>query len=303
MARDWEATLEAWVKPASESEEEKRDRTQQEILDAIKAHARLGKEPVRVYAKGSYKNNTNVRLDSDVDINAEYYGFYYSDFHDSVQGLTNADVGFTPYTGTYSVAQFKADLAEALSTAFGQTAVTAGNIAFRVREKRTTLPADVVPCFEYHLIDGRDSYGNARFRQGVRMFPQRGGTIDNWPAQHYENGVRKNDRTHRQFKRIVRALKRLENEMVDQGIITQMPSYFIECLVFNAPDTDFGHMTYLRDMREVIATIHNATLTDDACSEWVEVNDVKYLFRANPSWTRPQAHTFAARAWTYMGLE
>jgi hypothetical protein len=303
MTRNWEATLEAWVRPASENEEEKRDRTQQEISDAIRAHPKLAKEPIRIYAKGSYKNNTNVRLDSDVDINAEYYGFVYSDIHSSVQGLTKEDVGITPYTGDYSVDQFKSDLNEALVRAFGSSAVTPGNIAYRIREKKTTLPADVVPCFENWIIDGRNQYGSARYRQGVRIFPRRGSYINNWPTQHYENGVLKNDATGRRFKRIVRALKRLENELVDQGLLKSVPSYLIECLVYNVPNDRFGHPTYLADIRSALAVIFNGTLRDDACEDWEEVNGVKFLFRGNPSWTREQAHTFADKAWDYMGLE
>ena len=69
---NWDDLLLSWTKPASDNEEGKRDRTQREIKAAIDAHPRLGHESVHVYAKGSYANNTNVRLDSDVDIDVEY---------------------------------------------------------------------------------------------------------------------------------------------------------------------------------------------------------------------------------------
>jgi hypothetical protein len=55
-------------------------------------------------------------------------------------------------------------------------------------------------------------------------------------------------------------------------------------------------------MRGVLASIFNATLTDDACKDWVEVNDVKYLFHSSQPWTRIQAHGLASAAWNHMGL-
>ena len=69
--RDWEAWLAAASAPASATEEAQRDRTETRIRDAI-ARAPDIPSSVRVYAKGSYANNTNVRRDADVDIAVEW---------------------------------------------------------------------------------------------------------------------------------------------------------------------------------------------------------------------------------------
>ncbi len=66
MARDWEATLQSWVRPASDTEERKRDRAVQAVTDALNALPDVRSLPINVYPKGSYANNTNVRADSDV---------------------------------------------------------------------------------------------------------------------------------------------------------------------------------------------------------------------------------------------
>ena len=83
MAKDWEATLRAWVKSPSDAEDAKRDKTQTEIKQALASSAHLKGVGYKLYAKGSYANNTNVRLDYDVDIAVdiavECTDFYYHD--------------------------------------------------------------------------------------------------------------------------------------------------------------------------------------------------------------------------------
>ena len=135
----------------------------------------------------------------------------------------------------------------ALVEAFGRGAVTRGNIAIRIRENQTILPADVVPCFEYHLIHGRTPSGRALYRQGHRVYPDNGSPVENYPQQQYENGVAKNTQTGHRYKHLVRILKNLENEIVEQGLLKDVPSYLIECLVFNVRDEAFGHATYMAD--------------------------------------------------------
>src|SRR5437868_2224143 len=66
-----EDKLSGWTGPSSSSEQEKQDRTERMIRDAIDAHRAFEDCTLTVFAKGSYANNTNVRADSDVDIAVE----------------------------------------------------------------------------------------------------------------------------------------------------------------------------------------------------------------------------------------
>ena len=107
----------------------------------------------------------------------------------------------------------------------------------------------------------------------------------------------------REFKRMVRALKRLENELVTAGVLTELPSYFTECLVYNVPNDLLNRATYVADMRAVLMTIFNETLTDEKCAKWLEASELKWLFHSAQSWTRQQAHALADKAWDHMGFE
>jgi hypothetical protein len=306
MARDWEETLRAWVKPPSDNEDAKRNKTEEEIKTALRASPLLKPIGYKVYAKGSYANNTNVRLDYDVDIAVECTDFYYHDQTGAAADAKKAAVEskFTPYKGGYTSKQFKADVEQALVDYYGRSAVKRGNMAMRVREKKTTLPADVVPCFEYHLVYDTDFWGNVKYHQGTRLYPDAGSHIHNWPQQQYAKGVAKNEATGSRYKRMVRALKRLENELVKKGKLkTELPSFLMECLVYNVPNDHFHHKTYLTDMREVLAYIFNQTLKYEKCEEWREVSERKYLFRPSQPWTWQQSHDLADQAWEYMGLE
>lgn len=303
MTRDWEQTLSTWGKPASETEENKRDRTERAIRDALAKSPFCRDLPLNVYAKGSYANRTNVRGDSDVDVNVEYDGIYYYDFLFDLEGKSGDDFGWTGTNGQEPTPKAFKDLVQAaLVDAFGSGAVTRGNKALEVKEGSTSLAADVVPCFTYHRYARLDQYGKPAATVGTKLFPDSGQAILNWPQQHYDNGVAKNRRTGERFKKMVRCLKRLENEMVEKGVAKEVPSYLIECLVYNAPDEDFRD-TLVSNLRAVLATIFNATLSESACAEWVEVNELKYLFKGDQKWTWQDAHWFADSAWTYVGFE
>jgi hypothetical protein len=61
--------------------------------------------------------------------------------------------------------------------------------------------------------------------------------------------VAKNNQTGYRYKHLVRILKRLENELVDHGLVGKLPSYLLECLVFNVPPDAFGYPNYTDDLR------------------------------------------------------
>ena len=72
MAKYTEKQLESWRKPPSDSEETKLENSERMVRDAINSDEKLKKKSTEIFGQGSYVNNTNVRLNSDIDINIRY---------------------------------------------------------------------------------------------------------------------------------------------------------------------------------------------------------------------------------------
>ncbi|MGD0506855.1 MAG: nucleotidyltransferase [Terriglobales bacterium] len=270
------------------------------IRDAIRSSKKLTGMNIEVFAQGSYKNNTNVKQDSDVDICVCLMDVCYTDYV-FAQGLTDADVGLKP--APYSSRQFRDDVGEALTQRFAATGLKRGDKAFDIHANTYRVDADVVACIE-HRRYSRGLFA-PQYISGTQFFSDSGKEIVNWPKQHYENGVQKNIATRNRFKYITRAIKRLRNEMADNGVpaAKSVPSYLTECLVWNAPDAGLGAESYVPAFRQSLAHLIVGTLTNESCKEWGEVNELKYLFRGGQPWTRQQAHEFVIAAWNYIGFK
>ncbi len=294
MSRDWESTFRLWGQAPSQTERDKCENAERAVRKAIAESAALSARSITVFAQGSYANRTNVRQNSDVDICVLCHDAFY---YDLPAGALPEAYGFTP--ARYEYAQFKDEVAAALSAYFGYRAVTRGNKAFDVHANTYRVDADVVPAFDYRRYTSASGY-----HEGTKFLPDRGGTVINWPTQNYDNGVSKNQRTRERFKAMVRIMKRLRNEMTEVAIGAAKPiaSFLIECLVWNVPDEGFGHRTYEEDVRCVIAHLWKETRTLKACSEWGEINELKYLFGGAQPWTPEQVNTFLQAAWSYVGF-
>ena len=301
VATEWEDVFRMWSKPSSETEQQKAANAESMIRAAIRDCDRFKGKDIEIFAQGSYRNNTNVRRESDVDITVRCNDVCYADLS-GVAGLRDTDVGLSDATYTYR--ELKNDVEAALKEKFGKDGVTRGSKAFDVHPTSYRVDADVVAVFQhrryYRATDGRIYY-----HLGSEFWPDTGGSIINWPQQHHENGVEKNKATGNRFKYITRVLKRLRNHMADQGIAAAkpIPSYLIECLVWNVPNSHFGHDDYVTDVRDALAHLFNDTMLQERCKEWGEVNELKYLFGPAQPWTREKAFRFVDAAWDFLDFE
>lgn len=297
----WEDTFQSWAKPPGQTEQDKCDNAVRAVRKAIDGSAALKTRKVTVFPQGSYRNRTNVRADSDVDVCVLCTDVCFTDYSMS-DGLADADVGLSLHP--YSFGQFKNDVEAALQTYFGKASVSRGNKAFDVHENSYRVDADVVTCYE-HLRYMRRNGGGFYYLSGTELRPDNGGRVINWPEQNYENGVGKNEATGRRFKAVTRILKRLRNKMDEEGIpeASPIPSYLIECLVWNVPNEGFGHDTLTADVRWALAHLFNNTMKLEDFNEWGEVNELKYLFRTLQGWTADQAHKFLSATWDYIGFK
>lgn len=292
-----EADFREWSKPPTATEEQRCTNAENVVRNAIRSYPAFATRNIEVLPQGSYRNGTNVRANSDVDICVRCMDVC---FFDLPADYSKFDVGLVDADYTY--AEFKDDIERALTGYLGAAAVSRGNKAFDLHANTYRVDADVVPTFEhrrYRVQDDRYTY-----LSGTELLPDDGTRIINWPHQNYENGTSKNNATGTRFKKLVRVLKRLRNEMADEGNAAAkvIPSYLIECLVWNTPNNAFLDEQYATNLQSILWYLYANTQTDAACNEWGEVNELKYLFRGSQPWTRTDVNNFIVAAWNRAGF-
>jgi hypothetical protein len=292
----FEETLVGWTAPSSDTEQDKQERTERMILEAIEAHAPFNDCDLSVYAKGSYANNTNVRWDSDVDIAVECTEAEY--WEEAQPGL------HTPrgtYSGIWTPAKLRSELTAALQAKFPGQVDTSGTTAIQVNSGSARVDGDITPCFSYRYY-----LSSSSSRPGTKIFKTDGKTIVNYPAQQLDYGRAKNRRTNYAYKKGVRLLKRIENSMVGARAFRELPSYFVECLAYRCPDPVFAHPTWTGTLRAMLIHIWNALQGDepsDPSARWLEANECFYLFHPGQKWTRADGRDFASAAWNHLGFK
>ena len=297
MARFTNEQLTAMARPASETEEQKLENAENAVKNAL-ANYTLASGNYEVFGQGSYANNTNIRNNSDIDINVCYTGgFYYK----IPEGKTREEYGLTN-PSTYSYTQFKNDVERILVSHFGRNNVVRKNKCIHIKENTYRVEIDVVPTWKYRR------YGDYHYHydEGVILYADNDGKeIINFPKQHLKNGVLKNDDTSRRFKRLVRIVKNLHIRMKDEGYYNNanITSFLLECLTYNYPNSNF-HIAQECDwnqiLREYIYYFWSKTKEDSQdWTKWVEVSECLYLMFGH-KWSRQDINSFMYNLWNYL---
>jgi hypothetical protein len=313
MPRNWDQTLKEWAETIHATDEARGSAAQKAITAAVRASEPLAKKGFvpDVFVTGSYRNNTNIRAGSDVDVAVVLRDVVYYDLP-ADGSLTREMLGIRDSDHTF--AAFRDDIGAALRAHFDKPTITQGDKptilygdkAFNVRASGDRLEADVAVFFEHRRYPGKKIGTEWEHHKGVEMRSRRDPArrIVNWPEQHHTRGAAKNDATGRRFKRMVRILKHLTADM-EQGTLEQrsaagqVSSFGLECLAFNAPDDCFHQQEggYLLDLRALLTWLGTSTRPKADAGGFVEVSGMEKLFRAATGRTQEQAYAFARAAW------
>ena len=228
-----ESTLSKWSHHGSQDGSK---RTHETIRKALKFHAWPDGMTYDFQLQGSYKNDTNIRGDSDVDVILKFnQAFYYN--ASALSEKEQTDLERMP-PAKYSWDEFRYESFKALKNKFDGF-VAQGNKSIKIKSDSPRLAADVVVCIGHRKYTSLNS-----FVEGMAFLAsQDKHRIVNYPTQHYDNGVKKNSNTDGFYKRTVRMFKNARNHLQDTNIISHdlAPSYFLECLLYNAPNDAFRH--------------------------------------------------------------
>lgn len=297
----WNDRLWHWERPPSDHEEGKIARAAGIATGIVNRNAALTALGAQIQPQGSYYNNTNVRLEADMDLRVQLPTLMVR--YAAGVSSTEADdaLGYILAGKTLpdTAREVRDELAADCRIAFGDKNVTVGNKAVSVDGlDGSHADVDLVPAFHlrYVVPDGHGGYGTL---DGVGISGTDGSEAWNFPYQHHANGIAKRTRTAHRFKKIVRTLKRLNYELCEIGAINlRLPSFLIECLVYLVEDEYFLYTEDDRFDRVLRVLLRLNDLLGDASyvSSAHEINDIKYLFRDSQAWTAADARNYVSAA-------
>jgi hypothetical protein len=290
--------LKKWIKPSSDHEQTQQARAEGMVRKAIAASDAFGSSTVMIYTKGSYPNNTNVRQDSDVDVVVELRDCVYYDFK---PGVTSAATVSSGYAGPWTPKTWRKAVGDALVTHFGASGVDrTGKLAINISAVAGSRPsADVVPSFDYRRYN--DPYKRT-WDEGSCVFPSDGGAkVVNWPSQQLEKGRKHNTATGSRYKNYVRALKNAENVLTKAGTIKELPSYFMECLVFNVPAETLKSGDLDQGFRATLVSLWQQLEAESNKRSMVEPNWMKWLFTDDKKWKLQDGKDLIQATWNHFG--
>ncbi|MDE2838715.1 MAG: nucleotidyltransferase [Chloroflexota bacterium] len=248
------------------------------IRDAL---VRQGLPVHEMFLQGSYKSDTNLRRDSDVDLVVQLD----ERLRPRVAALTGPQLQDNEsHKLAYGRWQsFRRLVLAALRARFGQ-AVTPGRKSLKIARGPIPAAADVVVTLKC---------GN-----GIALYiPDEHRWAVSYPQQHHSKGARKERGTGGRYKRATRMFKAARNHLIDSNALAKgtAPSYFVECLLYNVPNGLFRSSlgeTYV----EVVNWLWAAELADFTCQ-----NQLVDLFGSSKDqWSVDKARAFIqalARLW------
>lgn len=246
-----------------------------------------------VFLQGSYKNDTNVYGDSDVDAVVRLDSIFYSDLYflsEDEKGRYEAQRS----PGNYALPEFKNDVISWLKKKYGSD-VQPGNKAIFIKGNDSRRDADVLVCAKLRRYYSFPQFGEPHYVEGLCFWV--GGTrIENYPELHSKNCTSKHKETNGWFKHTVRIYKNLRNMMVKDGIISDglAPSYFIEGMLYNVPKDRFGG-TEQQNFRDVLDWLLAGNREEFVCAN----EQFKLLGYGNVTWPPENCTSFLSAAKRY----
>ena len=196
------------------------------IREALDAYKGLSQFKYEVLLQGSYKNDTKLGGDSDVDVVIRLA----SKLKPRVVALSGEQL---QEDGSHRFAlerwqSFRDHAMKAMRARFGN-AVKSGRKTLKLPKGKIPADADLVVRLSY--------------MQGIGFYlTDKGRWVVSFPQQHHQRGLKKERATNKGSKRTIRMFKAARNQLVSRRVLTKedAPSYFIECLLYNVPDERFG---------------------------------------------------------------
>ena len=192
------------------------------------------------FLQGSYGNDTNIIKESDVDVVMCLNSIFTYDINNLPEDQKAAFKASHP-DATYTHKHFREDVLKVLYDRFGDD-VEPGTKAVMIEPLHNRRKTDVLIATQHRKYSQFAAVGNETQVTGISFHKSDGTRVANYPKQHRENLVTKNQNTGEMFKHIVRIFKNARQKLIEQGVLEAgvAPSYYLEGLLYNAPDHLYG---------------------------------------------------------------
>ena len=222
------------------------------IREALDAYNWPADVKFEVFLQGSYKNDTNLGGDSDVDLVVRLA----HKLKPRVVALSGEQL---QNDGSNKFAlerwqSFRDHAMKAMRARFGK-AVKSGRKTLKLPKGKIPADADLVVTLSY--------------KEGIGFYlPDQRRWVVSFPEQHHQRGLKKEKAANERFKRTIRMFKAARNQLVSRRVLTKedAPSYFIECLLYNVPNDLFAPKlapTYVG----ILTWLKTARLNDFQCQK------------------------------------
>jgi len=288
--------LQRWAQAPSETEETKCQRTVERIKNLLNQH--FG-STIEVYLQGSYRNRTNVKKESDVDIVVEYNAGYYPDFTYLTPQQVEVFFREVHSPHPYNAITFKNDVEKILTAEFGASFIKRKTKCIKVLKNDYRVNADVIPCCTHkrHI----SPYFIHQDEIGIQFYTDTREKIVSFPKQHSKNSSAKNVATGGKYKDVVRTTKNIRYKLIENGIIDKkdIDSHLIECMFWNIRTDYFTTSKSYDELYKNIIAFTWGDMKDLAKSaSYKKVHSFALLF--DGSYNPQQAKLFLEKVWNFV---
>ncbi|MDD4157235.1 MAG: nucleotidyltransferase [Candidatus Cloacimonetes bacterium] len=287
-------TLEQWKRRGDDGQCQ---HTYEVMCDLLKRYCAdiINVDSDRVFLQGSYANHTNIKDNSDIDIVVMHKTVFGNNAREVLNESQLREFNVKYSDSDLTINSFKEQIYERLNGKYfdGKYIILEkGCKTIKFNQDNThwsLVPVDFVPALEYRYYHKNNGINKDNQTEGIKIYDTcKNEHHINYPKLHKKNGEEKNqpNRTAGYYKETIRVFKRIRTHLIELKVIAEelVPSYGLECMLYNVPDSFFR-----LDIVERIPRIIN-WFSNNINDKFEEQNGMYYLFRK--SWNIQDSKIF-----------
>jgi len=205
----------------------------------------LREKKFEVYPQGCYADDTNITSYENVDIVIQLNQTFNSD----ISSLNEAEkILYQEIFGhsTYSYDEFWYDILKVLHRLTSNNLTMYGYKSVKFYNHQLGMNANLRVALQHRKYRNFLGLDKQWYTDRIRFLAHSQDSWEtSWPKLHYVHGAVKNlpENTEGGFIAAVRMFKNARNQLVERGKIDSglAPSYFLQCLLYNVPNSAFGN--------------------------------------------------------------